>query len=392
MNNALHSRQANAGAVEFGRSVQAMERREQPVGIVHVKAGPVITHEIEPCALPFRTPEFDPGAGLPAGELPGIAEQVFQHDTQQVSIADSDHSAGNHEFYLALRLCLMQLGGDLPRQIAKVYPRPLHLALCQARQLEQVVNKLPHAQAAGLHTPEIVLGGSIQLVSIVLQQRLAKAIQRAQRCTQVVRDGIGKGFQLLIDGGERGRTFGDALLQLRGVLLDLVIEPGISDSHGQLIGYGLQGDDITGRESRLLDALHRQSADALRPAVQRQRHLGAGLGQERVVEADDMVLGVGGDDGLRMGHALADHRLAAHGQMVSRRKHFLARFAGAGAQHGLLSGLVDEKQANVVKVETLLDQVYGLPHQVRGVEDRARRLRDLGGGHELRATVRHIGQ
>ena len=64
---ALHRRQADAGAGEVVGAVQALEDAEQPVGIAHVEAGAVVAHvEDLPAALRVRSRTATAACGLRA--------------------------------------------------------------------------------------------------------------------------------------------------------------------------------------------------------------------------------------------------------------------------------------------------------------------------------------
>src|SRR6185436_15302096 len=69
----LHGGQADAGALELGGGVQALEGGEQLLGVDHVEAGPVVADEEHPLALVALAllPHLAAGGRLLAGELPG---------------------------------------------------------------------------------------------------------------------------------------------------------------------------------------------------------------------------------------------------------------------------------------------------------------------------------
>src|ERR1043166_6415717 len=72
VDDARGGREADAGAVEVGRAVQAVERREQLVGARRVEAGAVVADEVRA----GEGAELDPRRVALGGELPGVAQEV----------------------------------------------------------------------------------------------------------------------------------------------------------------------------------------------------------------------------------------------------------------------------------------------------------------------------
>ena len=105
------------------------------------------------------------------------------------------------------------------------------------------------------------------------------------------------------------------------------------ESHPGVARLFQQGDVLV-TEDRLLDALHGEGTDDLSPRNQRQRHLGAGLRQQRVVKAGRFLACVQRNARLAFGHTAADHRLAADLQLVPGPQHRLACLASACPQNG----------------------------------------------------------
>src|SRR2546430_13375026 len=59
IDDALNSRQANACALEFSGSVEALERAKQLVGVSYVEASAVIADEKDRLTISLLTPEID---------------------------------------------------------------------------------------------------------------------------------------------------------------------------------------------------------------------------------------------------------------------------------------------------------------------------------------------
>jgi hypothetical protein len=72
---------------------------------------------------------------------------------------------------------------------------------------------LRHLLTGGADTPEAVLPFIVELGSIILQQNLGETVDAAQRRPQIVRHGIGEGFQLAIGMLQLGRAVAQVVVQ-----------------------------------------------------------------------------------------------------------------------------------------------------------------------------------
>jgi hypothetical protein len=86
-NNPLHCRQPNAGPVKLVASVQALERTKELIGVGHIEASPIVSNDKCRHAVDLRRLESDPGVRTFRGKLPGVAQQVFQRDAQQLIVS-----------------------------------------------------------------------------------------------------------------------------------------------------------------------------------------------------------------------------------------------------------------------------------------------------------------
>jgi len=102
LDDTLNRGQPNSSSREIAGRVQALKSPKQLAGVRLVEAGAVVPHEVLPAAVLAGTAEFNPGMRLFGGELPGVSEQIGQHDPQQARVGFSDETIGNHEFSVAL--------------------------------------------------------------------------------------------------------------------------------------------------------------------------------------------------------------------------------------------------------------------------------------------------
>jgi hypothetical protein len=126
--------------------VEALERREQRTGGVHVEARPVVVHEEGANAVAIAEPDLDARGGAAAGELPGVVEQVAHQDACEPGVAVGVEPTLDDEPDRAARLCAFEPGPDLSRQGAEVdFIRP-GLAARDSRQEQEGVDERAHAQ------------------------------------------------------------------------------------------------------------------------------------------------------------------------------------------------------------------------------------------------------
>src|SRR2546425_1191465 len=92
MDDTLHRRQADPCAFELFRAVEPLERAEQLLGVGHVEARAVVPYEVGGRAVLLGNAELDPGGAALSGELPGVAEQVFEHDAQERGVSTHPNS------------------------------------------------------------------------------------------------------------------------------------------------------------------------------------------------------------------------------------------------------------------------------------------------------------
>src|SRR5690606_11100791 len=85
--NAWHNREPDTGAWEFPGGMHALEDPKQLIGIGHVEASAVITDMEYFSGTVLHNPHLDPRRCQLRGELPGIVEEIFQDDAQQLRVA-----------------------------------------------------------------------------------------------------------------------------------------------------------------------------------------------------------------------------------------------------------------------------------------------------------------
>ena len=163
----LHGRQADAGAFEVVRRVQALEGAEQLVRVGHVEARAVVARRRTRCPPPFEPAvDLDAGASPLAGELPGVAHQVLEQDGQQLRVGLGAEPGRDVDLDLPVRV-----GGDRSSAATRCASSLTstgcadQLLAAEPGQPQQVVDELGHPLRGGAHALEVVAAPLVQLVA-----------------------------------------------------------------------------------------------------------------------------------------------------------------------------------------------------------------------------------
>src|SRR5881409_1365174 len=131
---ALHDRQADAGASELALVMQALEGTEQAVGIGHVEADAVVGDEAILLAVVLDHADTDHRLVGLAGELPRVLQQVLHCDLHQRAVGLHGHAVVDHPLHRAIGLLLLERFGDLAGDHAQVDRFHRQLRTRHARQ------------------------------------------------------------------------------------------------------------------------------------------------------------------------------------------------------------------------------------------------------------------
>ena len=82
--------------------------------------------------------------------------------------------------------------------MAEVHGLHRKLPTAHARELQQVIDELSHPLRGDANARQQVLAVVVEHCLIVLDERLAEAVNRAQRGAQVVGDGVAERLQLFV--------------------------------------------------------------------------------------------------------------------------------------------------------------------------------------------------
>ena len=123
-NGAAGGCQANTGAGEFRSQVQSLECYKKFVGLRHVKPGPVVGDKEhgKPCRIRVLT-DTNRRMRKMRGELPGIAQQVFQNDANQARVTMGKKPFFNVYRHIPVRLSRLPFFNNLladDRQVNRI--------------------------------------------------------------------------------------------------------------------------------------------------------------------------------------------------------------------------------------------------------------------------------
>ena len=195
--------QADAGAGELLRGVQALEWLEQLVRECGVEARTVVPHVAADAGVRGGGhPELDRSVVAATGELPGVVQQVVQYFADKVGVGHGTGGLLDREADAAARVLALEFGGDggcLGTEIDR-----LEIDRCpgDARQVQQVVENVSHVLAGGLDPLSVGAAILTEGIGVILHQGGAEPGQRAQRRPQIVGEGVGEGLQVLVDAPE----------------------------------------------------------------------------------------------------------------------------------------------------------------------------------------------
>src|ERR1700687_3130759 len=83
----LNDGEANPGAFEFLRGMQALERSEQPLRVLQIKTHSIVSDEAGRQSLLFEATEFDLRVRSLRGKFPRISDQILEGDLKKTLVA-----------------------------------------------------------------------------------------------------------------------------------------------------------------------------------------------------------------------------------------------------------------------------------------------------------------
>ncbi|MCY1539680.1 hypothetical protein D9M68_752790 [compost metagenome] len=204
--------------------MQALEDAKELVLEPHVEPGAVVPHEHHRLAgFAGLGADLDAGLRAFAGVLQRVRDQVEQHDTQHGQIARDHRQIGDAPVDVPARGLWRELPDHLGHQGVQVHRGLAHGLAPHAREGQQIVDQRAHAAGRigdGGHVAQALV---IECRLHALLEQCQKAVDVAQRGTQVVRDGVGKRLQFLVRLFQRAGALGHALFECLVERADLLL-------------------------------------------------------------------------------------------------------------------------------------------------------------------------
>src|SRR5262245_4975682 len=194
--------------------MQPLKRAKELLSVLHVEAHAVVLDEIGWLVVAAACTEFDPGMCGRPGVLPGIAKQVREGDAEQPFVAGGDEVRCDLGVDRAIRFLAFEFLNDLARELAERHRLAVQILTRDARELQQIVDQIPHALRARAHAGEMLLRLRIEPRRVFFEQQRAETIDSAKRRTQVVRHRVAERLQLLVHRFQLGGAPRNALLEL----------------------------------------------------------------------------------------------------------------------------------------------------------------------------------
>src|SRR2546426_176429 len=107
--------------------------------------------------------ELDPGTVLPAGEFPGVAQQMLKRAPQELVISLGGQSRSDLPFHGAVRLGGLQLRQHGFGQAAEIDGFALEFRSAHLRQLQQLMDDLAHLLGEVTDVLEVFPGLAVQV-------------------------------------------------------------------------------------------------------------------------------------------------------------------------------------------------------------------------------------
>src|SRR5690606_41078501 len=99
----------------------------------------------------------------PAGELPGVAEQIVEYDARQGTVGHDLHPILDLDRNLPIRIAVPELVHDLPGHRTHIYQLQVPRLARYARQLQDLLDQVAHPHAVEAHALDIVARRLVEL-------------------------------------------------------------------------------------------------------------------------------------------------------------------------------------------------------------------------------------
>src|SRR5712692_5949181 len=171
------------------------------------------------------------GARQRCRRAPGRADEVGEGQPQEARISVGRQSWGNRARDIAPGMAGPEPLGHSPSERREVHPLALELTAREARQLDEPLHELLHAAIRRGQAIEPAASFSVELETVVNDERLAEVIHAPQRPAQVMRHGMRERIHLLTQDGDIGFLSGHLGLEGGRLRLGRPLWRDVHDAH-----------------------------------------------------------------------------------------------------------------------------------------------------------------
>jgi len=251
--------EADAGALEFGVGVKTLEDAEEFGGVFHVEADAVVA-DVEDMFGGIYTlgdgADFDERMEGAGGVFDGVFDEVGPDLAEHGGVG----ADGGQRFdfpvdgFFAVEADVAHDAGD---EFVVIDGGDLHLGAAHAGEFEEIVDETAHATSGVGDDGEVAGGLFVEGSAGVFGEEGGEAVDVAERGAEVVGDGVGEGFELLVGDFEAGVLELEVAVELadagvRAFALGDVADDG--EHFGTLVGFERTEHDIDGEFGVVLAA------------------------------------------------------------------------------------------------------------------------------------------
>ena len=220
MYDTLNRGQPDAGTFKRLGRVETLEYTEQLVYVFHVKSDSIVSNEDHHLILFLvLASDFDFGLRARAREFHGIRNQIDERQPQHRAVSIPGGQAANLPDDIAPVRLLPDFGQSFLHQLVQADHRLVGLGAADSGKGQQVVDQVAHPFRRFQDHPHVSLALLIEDRGRAFLQEFRESGHVAKRRAEVVRYGIGKRLQFLIDGLQLGGSFSQFFVERANFLL-----------------------------------------------------------------------------------------------------------------------------------------------------------------------------
>jgi hypothetical protein len=202
-------------------------------------------------AATFR-PQHDARGHVGSGKFQRVVEEIAQALLQQGALGlHAAECSGNVKDAVLQR---RRYDDDFVDELTHVDRRELHVLAHDAAELQQIARQRVEPLARPQQPAHESLGGLGHRGGVVVEQDFRESLERANRCAQIVGDGVGEAFELGDGFVQPGRALGNFRFQDFRVLAQLILgfpqdglAEGAIERKGEVLGNREQELDLLAR-------------------------------------------------------------------------------------------------------------------------------------------------